>query len=334
MFEHLSYIIPPNPYPGELNPDEYIGEPDEEMPSGSVFPVEWIDNNFDQYFDKVEQEYFILRLMSNVATMMNYALPSLTGATLDLYGLDQQKLGEYNGAEYDSHFKLRKSITRFQKDNDAEYQSGDYPDVKSFNSDHAALTEINESLISEAVSPSQLFPKVCIGEVRRLNSQMMADEELVSVDEIKAECPIMFAFNRREVFPEYTETGPAYGIIFFGSLAHIIMSSNGDVSEMSLRFGGEHGIFNWYYQELAQMLSRSCFGLKAKLNLPTTELDYIDKGQPVLIQGQPVLPLSLKFELKHKEINIHEAVFRSLRSYILEEEVDEDELNQQILNQT
>lgn len=333
-FEQLTYIIPPNPYPGELDPNEYIGAPDEEMPSGSVFPVEWIDNNFYQYFDKTEQEYFIMRLMSNVATMMNYALPPLTGAVLDLSGLDQQKLGEYNGADFDSHFRLRKSITRFQKDNDAEYQSGNFPDVKSFDSDHAALTEVNESLIGETVSPSQLFPKVSIGEVRRLNSQMMANDELSSVEDIKAECPIMFAFQRREVFPEYTEQGPAYGIIFFGSLVHVIMSSNGDISEMSLRFSGEFGIFNWYYQELAQMLEKSCFEVKTNLNLPETELDYIDKGKPILIKGQPLLPLSLKFEFKNDSLNIHETTFRTMRNYILEEDVDENELNQQILNQT
>ncbi len=212
---------------------------------------------------------------------------------------------------------------------------------------HTLIPDIIESILErrdyvslnyyDPFQDEEIFPKAFIGDIRRLNSRLSIEEEEGGD---KKDCPIMFAYARRGVvkIPAQDPGTYVWAVHFYGS------SSTNDITfdpateaneyiEASLNFSGWKGVYNRSYKQLARVLSKSPIEIKASLNLPLNELDYIESGNPVLIQGNLLLPKSLKYTLENNRARVTEAVFITLRNYIDEDEIDEQALNQQILNQ-
>jgi hypothetical protein len=150
----------------------------------------------------------------------------------------------------------------------------------------------------------------------------------------------MFAYYRKGVVQQPAQDPGTYiyAVHFYGSshsngITYNPTTEANEYFEASINFAGWKGVYNRSYQQLARVLSKSPIEVKASLNLPLHELDYIESGNPVLIHGNLLLPKSLKYTLENNRARVTEAVFRTLRDYISEDEIDEQALNQQILNQ-
>lgn len=251
--------------------------------------------------------------------------------------IDSVKLSHFNGFNNTRKAHFSKIITPFIQSLSSEYVVGTFPNSQSLSSPHLALRDIVQNLLNEDLNDyyNDLLPKAHIGDVRRLNSRISLEE---SKDNSVPECPIMFAYYRKGVLERNAQSGGInYIVCFYGSSTHtdILLTDDGlgQYSEQSLSFDGWRGIYYTYYRELSRVLEKSNLEIKVTLNLPITELDYVDTGKPVLIYGQPCQPISLRYELRPLEIKVIEALFRTIRDYPSEDEINISELNQQILNQ-
>ncbi|MDD2279787.1 MAG: hypothetical protein PHS05_12085 [Bacteroidales bacterium] len=232
------------------------------------------------------------------------------------------------------HFQ--KIISKFTSDVSAELKVGDFASSHTLSSPHSTLPDITQFIVelTDWVQ-EEIFPKTYIGEVRRLRSRISIDRES---DEVIPECPIMFAFNRKGVYKKELQGGGGYTylVFFYGSSTHTdilpTVDEVGEYSEMSLHFDGWRGIYYTCYRELSRILLNSPVELRVPLNLPLQNIDYVDRGVKVLISGQLLKPVSIRYELGRNEVRIIEAVFETLKSYLDPEEVNTNDIDQQILN--
>jgi hypothetical protein len=246
-----------------------------------------------------------------------------------------------NYLDSDVKWHYQKITTLFGKTASNTLKIGNHAQEHSLSSQHIVLPDITENLLEGIIynplQDTEIFPKTFIGDIRRLNSKLSV-EETDGGD--KKECPIMFAYYRKGVVQQPAQDPGTYiyAVHFYGSshsngITYNPTTEANEYFEASINFAGWKGVYNRSYQQLARVLSKSPIEVKASLNLPLHELDYIESGNPVLIHGNLLLPKSLKYTLENNRARVTEAVFRTLRDYISEDEIDEQALNQQILNQ-
>lgn len=249
-------------------------------------------------------------------------------------------LNELSG--FDRNFlSIRKSP--FQVDMPSSYKFGNFPDSIKFSSDHVSPVDINHGLIYNTFDDwyrrRMDFAKSYVGDIRRVNSRAVI-EEGENLHEVNNDCPIMFAFANKAVFesPIQDTQNYAYVVTYFGASTHkaLIPPASPElevwnVDEMDLRFEGSFGIHRKFYSKYSEILANSCIELSAPLNLPIHEIENYTMDEPSLLEGQPVLPILLKYEFTNNKTKVIEARFRIIKVY--PNQIDEGVLNQQILNQ-
>jgi hypothetical protein len=161
------------------------------------------------------------------------------------------------------------------------------------------------------------FPVVpIIGTRKHLNTGIKNDD---SAEEESAEkTDIMFCFF-----------AGAYNRLFYGT--PFCYTNNGeDRGGLSLQYAGEKGLFVHFWKKYDALLRHAFRKITCKLQMPLAEFLKFNIFTPKLLNGVPVLPVSMKYNITHNGVEISEVEFRTLRlqlPYNLETEQEVPQFN-------
>lgn len=173
------------------------------------------------------------------------------------------------------------------------------------------------------------YNTMIIGTLRNLNSLVILDG--VKQAEESTECPIIMAIEqfygsaRAGVINADTSNpsliiGPQYPFL----VANISMF-------ISLNTWSQNGLFNKHWKEYDTLLRTSFHPITYIARLPANLLQNFTFDRLKLIEGQPLIPVSLKYEMTDQPLIKVEMLFKTVKKYGLDDssnpETDPQELN-------
>lgn len=228
----------------------------------------------------------------------------------------------YNALTNSQRHYLECTIRPFQNGIKEEYASnasaGKYKPVTC---DMRLLSDISFEALNPTSNVSESYTtrntkhvaKVFIGEIRRLNSSITITGQ-AEITSSNQECPIMFAFQNQVTYEIDDGQSYNYYVHFYGATNKVILTANG-IKEISIDLGGEFGIYNTYWTKYNEMLERSNFEIETNMDIPTHVYASLDLSKPVLVNGQPVIINSTKYEVNQDGLKFNEVKLKTIRSY-------------------
>lgn len=165
----------------------------------------------------------------------------------------------------------------------------------------------------------------CVGKYRQMTTDVV-DADGNAIDQ-ESECPIMFAladccypasFNT-----EFNSQADDYAkTVRFGSVTcninrlpapqGAIHINRGLADNYSLTFGGYGGVYKRLYQKYDMVLQKAWNDVNAPIHLSVGELINFDFTKKYILNGLPVVPLSLKIEITDTSCDIVESTFKTI----------------------
>ncbi|MDR3286674.1 MAG: hypothetical protein LBT27_04460 [Prevotellaceae bacterium] len=171
--------------------------------------------------------------------------------------------------------------------------------------------------VGERPRPTFAYHFPLIGNKQHLNTGIKEGKEIS--EEKDGDCKIMFCFDR----------GMQSNKIYLGTPLCYDLSGN-LTGNLSLQYAGAKGLFIRFWKEYDALLRHAFRKINCKLNMPVSDFLRFNICTPKLINGTPVLPVNIKYNISNKGIIISEAEFLSLRllkPYNLEDEQRIPEFN-------
>ncbi|MDL2262460.1 hypothetical protein LJC11_03040 [Bacteroidales bacterium OttesenSCG-928-I21] len=159
--------------------------------------------------------------------------------------------------------------------------------------------------------PDSYYYCMGVNNIRLLNGSInysTLNEDREAIDETIPDCPIMHCFY--------------LGILGNFSLLTIVGSPNSDINsdgnkivDFSLSFSSEDGIYNTFYKDFDDRIKKSYIPINCPLNIPEHILSDFNMCLPIMIDGQPIWPEILDFELSDPGAEVIEFTGRTLKKY-------------------
>jgi hypothetical protein len=163
----------------------------------------------------------------------------------------------------------------------------------------------------EGVASTMRMPIPFIGAPRHLNSYVKTSSGDIEEDKENS-CPLGFCFaiGRSKVVQAYKNST----MHFLGTILAYDNAGN-RWGESSLLYNGENGLFEKNWKKYDDILRGSNPVLTGKINLPQTKIASLRMDRLKIIHGQPVLPLSIKYEQKNGFTEVKEMQFKCIKGY-------------------
>lgn len=170
------------------------------------------------------------------------------------------------------------------------------------------------------------IPVPYIGEIRNLNGVNLA---VNSGTTSTTDCPIMLCFHvGRATFnstdvdqPDpWDSSAPRIynsNLLFFAS-THKYNNIGIAWGNHDLVYGGESGLYHKFWYKWDRTIQQAYQELVNSLNLSSFEILNFNMSKPKMINGQPMLPTSLKYEISSSGIKVVESRFRTLKADVSE----------------
>jgi hypothetical protein len=143
-----------------------------------------------------------------------------------------------------------------------------------------------------------IFP--CIGNRRHLNTGIKKADEVT--EEKVEECKIMFCFD----------IGRQDGYVYMGT--PFCYNHNGiSWGNLSLQYAGNEGLFVRFWKSYDALLRHAFRKVTCRLQMPVAEFLKFNIFTPKLLNGTPVMPISMKYSISQTGVEISEVEFRTLR---------------------
>ena len=152
-------------------------------------------------------------------------------------------------------------------------------------------------------NPSWRFYLPGIGEGRNLNTGIKKDT-IVS-EEKEGDCKIMLCFY----------LGVQSNKCVMGSPFNYDGEGN-KVGDFSLQYAGnalQNGLFQKFWKSYDALLRHAFRTITCKLNMPISDFFKFSIFTPKLLDGTPVMPVSIKYNISDKGLRISEVEFKTLR---------------------
>ncbi|NDV46194.1 hypothetical protein D0T49_03950 [Paludibacter sp. 221] len=184
-----------------------------------------------------------------------------------------------------------------------EYQSTDdyVPIVRAF--------------LSAKWKSSTMVPRVItpfVDKVRQKNSVIQYSDNTTNEDKVGKDCPIMFCYAHGRAVAENNNANVErcfYGTTYSFNNAGV---PNGN---LHLVYGGDKGLYHRFWERFDNVLRHSFQPVQTNLNLDTVDIMRYDKTQPDLIDGQPLLMESMKYEISDTGVRLIEINYRTIKKY-------------------
>jgi len=151
-----------------------------------------------------------------------------------------------------------------------------------------------------------------IEEVRNLNTLLKIEDSIKEKEEQK--CPIMHCFRAGRYYAGTHNVMFGDDRIFFGSTYATVNGSPVGYN-IDLNYFGSSGLYESFWKQFDNMIQNSFHEINCRLHMREAQIIDLLKFNPVLLQGQPLLPESVKYEISNESVKIVEAKFRTIKSY-------------------
>ncbi len=169
------------------------------------------------------------------------------------------------------------------------------------------------------------MPVPFIGERRHLNTTLKVtttseDNEKITSETIeKAEtqdsCPIMACFHiGRGTIPE-SETSRNYHEKLFCGTTSMYNNAGKIWGNLSLTYYGNGGLYNRFWKKFDQIIQHSFDTLIVIPNLSPYQIMNLRMNRLKLIEGQPLIPQSIKYTVSGDRIEVVEMELRTIKLY-------------------
>lgn len=156
-----------------------------------------------------------------------------------------------------------------------------------------------------------------IDTYRQLNTAIVYTDKTEKSDETK--CPIMFCFRKGANLPRpegeeasIFDTGNEK--LFWGSTYRFNNLGYPD-GNLNLVLGGENGLYETFWKKFDDVLKNSFQPVTVPLNITSYQILNFDMTKIKLLNGQPLIPESIKYEITDSGVKVIEAKFRTAKLY-------------------
>ncbi len=155
---------------------------------------------------------------------------------------------------------------------------------------------------------SLYMPIPFISDEISLNSRIQSEsEDKMSLDKSNTECPVMFCF-----FKGRAAGNSEYNKMASGTTQHY--DNSGEIfADYDLVLSGINGLYEKFWKSFNNILQNSFQPIKLNLNLQNMNTFKMHKGK--MLNGQPLIPESIKYEISNSGIKVIEAKFRTVKLY-------------------
>jgi len=284
--------------------------------------LEAISSSFDSY-----QKF---RLSYPNITFKNYFnVYTRTSELTDAYGI-------YFGNNLCGYWKLSeatdnrsKVLTQISADIFDYYLEEDNYEAYELTCDRSALQMVLASLGKkirlngdgpDTIECPNLLLLPYVGSTLMLNDYIKSDDDSTTVAD-KANNPIMFCFFSGSFCNDDPNTKNINYISYTNeswsvwATTHAYDNLGNKMNDFSLAFHGIDGLYNFFWKGFDDILHKSWQPVSIGLNLSEKVLNEFQMVEPLLIDGQPLLPEELKYELSDDGVKIIDTKFRTLKIY-------------------
>ena len=262
-----------------------------------------------QDFQRVNKDIIVVKQEANIPVIKsaNYFVTSVL-----MYCRSRpQRPGEGTGTRYMLEYIGQNLFDFYDESSKLESVEVECPDeavpiIRASLPSRWKLSETNE----KPDSPLLLMPY--IGETRMLNTTIVYSSKEDSGSKANQECPIMFCYSHGRAAPDGYNSGVEK--CSFGTTYGYDNAGNA-IGELDLVFGGERGLYERFYKLYDRVLRHSFQPVQTKLNLPAFDMIKYDRTELDLIDGQPLLFESMKYEISDDGANMVEINYRTVRQY-------------------
>ena len=170
------------------------------------------------------------------------------------------------------------------------------------------ITSIDESLpsvLKEAWPVFYHLPLYLVGKVHRYTTIASSDVELSENSEYHT--PLCFCF----AYPvdHFTE-GRSICVDLQGKP---IVDKSGNKFDISLYFAGQYGLFNNFWKEYDAILRHANHSIEADIHLSAQQSMNTDFSSPILMDGQRMLPDTIRYTLPKNSTSPSKVKFRTIK---------------------
>lgn len=174
--------------------------------------------------------------------------------------------------------------------------------------EHKAPFELPVTIPLKSADEVFSFYTVIIGTLRNLNSLVILDSDKQA--EESAECPIILAVESYNL--------ARYGVVSDDNIDGVEQPESGNPLEypfVSLYTWSKTGLYKRFWTEYDRMLQTSFHQITYLAELPASLLQNFTFDRLKLINGQPLIPVSLKYEMTDLPFVNVEMLFKTVKLY-------------------